>query len=135
MDRWRFGPDSKLTTVAHDIKSTFLEASKFCWKEGGHLAVIRSEEDGEELYADLVKNYPEGTQFWLGASDVLSEDNWVNMADATVLEYINWMPGRPDKTEGNKNDCMEGVIQSGQILSNDVKCSEERMFVCEKPKE
>ena len=120
--------------MAHDTKSTFLEASKFCWKEGGHLAVIRSEEDGEELYSDLVKKYPEGSRFWLGASDVLSENNWVNLADAEFLEYINWMSGRPDKTDDNKNDCMEGVLQTGQILSNDVKCSEERIFVCEKPK-
>ena len=44
------------------------------------------------------------------------------------------MPGRPDKADGNKNDCMEGVLQNGQILSNDINCSEERMFVCEKPK-
>ena len=112
-----------------------MKASFFCLKEGGHLAFIRSEEDGEELYEDLVKKYPEGSRFWLGASDVLSEGNWINLADGEVLEYINWMPGRPDKINGKKYDCMEGVLQNGQILSNDVKCSEERIFVCEKPKE
>ena len=128
----RFGPDSKLTTTVYDTKSTFLEASKFCWKEGGHLAVIRTEEDGEELYADLVENYRAGSKFWLGSSDALSEGKWVNLADAEPVEYINWMSGRPDKTDENQNDCMEGVLKSDQIFMNDVNCSKKRMFICEK---
>ena len=98
------------------------------------MAVIRTEEDNEELHGDLIKKYPNGSQFWLGASDALSKGKWVNLGDAEELEYVNWMAGHPDTMPGNKNSCMEGVIQTGQIFVRDIKCTETRMFICEKPK-
>ena len=124
----RFGPDGSLETKNYDEKLTFLEASNKCWKNNGHLVVIRTEEDGEELYEKLSKQYPDGSKFWAGGSDALSKGTWVNLDNAEEFEYINWLPGRP--TGGSEN-CMELVMQDGKLFANDVSCMEKRAYICE----
>ena len=99
----------------------------------GYLVIIRTEEDEEELYAQLSKKYPEGSRFWAGGSDALSKGKWVNLANAEEFEHINWLPGKPNTSEGNKN-CMELVMKEGQLLANDVNCMEKRAYICEKIK-
>ena len=109
-----------------------MEASRECWKTKGHLVVIRTEEDGEELYTDMSKKYPDGTKFWAGGSDALSKGKWVNLANAEEFEYVNWLPGRPS-TSGD-NDCMELVMKDGKFFVNDISCMEKRAYICEKLK-
>ena len=128
----RFGPDESLEFTSHDGQLTFLEASRECWKNGGYLVVIRTEEDGEELYTELANKYPDGTKFWAGGSDALSKGKWVNLANAEEFEHINWLPGRPNTSEDK--DCMELVLKDGKIFANDVNCSEKKAYVCEKLK-
>ena len=129
----RFGPDRGLETITHDEKLTFLESSRRCWKDNGYLVIIRAEEDGEELYTELSKKYPEGSRFWAGGSDALTRGKWVNLANAEEFEYINWLPGRPKKAESDKK-CMELVMKNGQLFANDVNCLEKRSYICEKEK-
>ena len=120
-----------METTTHEEKLTFLEASRECWKKTGHLVVIRSEEDGEELVGELTKKFPDDSRFWAGGSDALSKGKWINLANAEEFEHINWLPGRPNMSGGNE-DCMELVIKDGQLFANDVSCMEKRAYICEK---
>ena len=129
----RFGPDRNLETTTYDEKLTFLESSRKCWKDNSHLVIITEEEYGEELYAELSKKYPEGSRFWAGGSDALSRGKWVNLANAEEFEHINWLPGRPNTSESDKN-CMELVMKDGKLFANDINCLEKRSYICEKKK-
>jgi hypothetical protein len=132
----RFGEGNSMVAVVHDKEQlTFLEALKICTADGGNLAVLRAEEDYEELYNQLKKDHADGAKFWVGGTDGESNGKWLNMVTAEEFEYVNWLPGRPENNNGRTGYCMEAVMKNGELFMNDVSCDSKRNFMCEKLRE
>ena len=113
-----------------------MDALRSCWRGHGNLINIEFRDSNEILYKFLVKNgHRDGDRFWGGASDALKEGEWISAANAQPLPYLNWLPGRPDKSSGNLNNCLEVVMKDGKIFGNDVNCLEKRSFICEYPEQ
>jgi hypothetical protein len=68
---------------------TWQTAKTLCEQNGGHLAVISNQEEGEFVYQNSL-DYA-----WLGLTDEAVEGQWVWVTDEP-LTYVNWFPGEPN---------------------------------------
>ena len=96
-------------------QATWLEARVRCQKIGGHLAVVKSEEENQFL-TSLMKNQGV-TVAWLGATDELVEGRWA-WVDGEPLRYNNWNPGQPNNKQGREHYMV-------MIVANDGKWSDQ----------
>lgn len=79
--------------------STFNAAEKYCEENGGHLAVIESEEEDIAVY-NYLRNCGLSSAF-LGMYEK-EEGIWFDIFD-NPLNYYNWAPGEPNNA-GGKNE-------------------------------
>ena len=66
-------------------------------------------------------------RFWIGVNDIANEGTFVYDSSGTTIVYENWNPGEPNDAGGE--DCTE--INYGNW--NDMPCTWNLPFVCEKP--
>ncbi|KAK3094973.1 hypothetical protein FSP39_008539 [Pinctada imbricata] len=67
--------------------------------------------------------------FWIGASDMAVEGEWLWLPGATRTDYTNWAPGEPDNFK-NQDHC--AVIDAHKNYQwEDDNCVEKRNFICE----
>ncbi|VDI73478.1 Hypothetical predicted protein [Mytilus galloprovincialis] len=64
---------------------------------------------------------------WLGGTDMDSEGNWIWDDSKTPLNLTFWRPGEPNDA-GGEEDC----LASHTGVWNDIPCTLEAQFVCEK---
>jgi Lectin C-type domain/Domain of Unknown Function (DUF1080) len=81
-------------------KLSWHEARLKCQALGGHLAVVKSEEENRFLMS-LMKTHGV-TVVWLGATDERVERTWV-WVDGEPLRYSNWNPGQPNNKQGQEH--------------------------------
>jgi len=96
-----------------------------CEATGGHLVVLETQTENTAVRALLTSTF----RFWVGMSDLTTEDTWVWLNGAAVprnAEY--WDAGQPNDNGGE--DCGE-MSNSGDW--NDDKCSAVQPYVCECP--
>ncbi|KAL3861562.1 hypothetical protein ACJMK2_007590, partial [Sinanodonta woodiana] len=96
----------------------------FCKILGGHLAEINSASE-EKYIVDQVNQLND--RFWVGASDVLVEGEFMWMTSMTQVTYANWYPGQPDNHVRNEN-CVEIWYNK---YWNDRACSDVSQYICE----
>ncbi|KAL3861561.1 hypothetical protein ACJMK2_007589 [Sinanodonta woodiana] len=108
---------------SHD-KESWGEAFTFCKILGGYLVEIGTE--GEAKYIENQVNMF-NDKYWVGASDVLVEGEYIWMTSMTNVSYANWGPGQPDNSGTNEN-CVE-IWTSKEW--NDGPCSNTVRYICE----
>lgn len=84
--------------VVVDQAMTWEQAKAYCEQNGGHLAVVQTEDDWNRVLA-LMK--ADGRKvFWLGASRVNGNFQWV---DGSALSYSAFASGEPNNETGDEN--------------------------------
>ncbi|KAL3883389.1 hypothetical protein ACJMK2_029657 [Sinanodonta woodiana] len=114
---------------SHD-KEDWPNAQFLCNALGGYLVEISNAEEGQflENQSKLFHNIDD--QFWVGASDLLFEGEWMWMTSNTRVstQLIHWAPGNPSNSNSNEN-CMT-FLNDGTW--NDAPCSLLFHYTCEK---
>ncbi|PSN42397.1 Hemolymph lipopolysaccharide-binding protein, partial [Blattella germanica] len=130
---------SKLTTAPSDYKQrvpgeyykyhsetkTWFEAWATCENEGGHLAVLRSDEQAKYVGALGGEGFDWA---FIGFQDMFQEGNFITLFDETLEEagYNKWPNSDPNG--GTSENC--GVIFPNGLLG-DYKCQNPRTFICQ----
>lgn len=103
-----------------------------CDLVGAKLVSITSLAEYEAIRDDFL----EGADFeiWIGLSDILIEGRFM-WEDGSPLDFTAWTGGEPNNA-GGVEDCVEFrfLELSGVDGWNDQECSDERNFVCERPR-
>ncbi|XP_046399804.1 hemolymph lipopolysaccharide-binding protein-like isoform X1 [Ischnura elegans] len=112
-------------------KLTFQEAHSTCTNEGGHLAILNSQEEATALKA-LYKRHSEAGGPWsyIGIYDQNKARDFVTIYGQPLKEtgFPKWHPGQPeDVKRGEFCGCF--VRDSGLLA--DVGCGEKLSFFCE----
>jgi hypothetical protein len=103
--------------------NTWGAAKERCASKGHYLIHINNQAEQDWLEGIL---YPEGGAWWIGYSrNSAGNFHWVNGA----YGYTNWAPGEPNDANNNE-DCT--VIRSWNGLWNDLNCSAQRPYICER---
>ncbi|VDH94672.1 Hypothetical predicted protein, partial [Mytilus galloprovincialis] len=108
------------------FSTNFFAAMYFCKRFGGALVEI----DGHNEYHTVVslaraRNFPD---FYIGLTDIFSEGTWVKASSYKFQTYFRWSPGEPNNNRDQ--DCAQVYRVNSKM--DDVWCSENRNFVCEK---
>ncbi|XP_060076914.1 perlucin-like [Ylistrum balloti] len=117
-----------------NIQATWAEASMICNVYGGNLAEIGDEHEQHFIASFISRKTPTSYKpgiFWLGASDLLTEGEWMWSSDNSFMSYKNFAPREPNNADGNEN-CLEFDF-SGNFQWNDNNCENLYNFVCEVP--
>ena len=110
-------------------KLTWHEAKAYCERLGGHLATITSKEENDfcsQLWKDLGYD-----KCWLGATDEVREGTWV-WVTGEEWSYSNWEDNEPNNNDTNDvpEHCLAYEKSYGSKW-NDLKASNENVFICE----
>ncbi|XP_013379720.1 perlucin [Lingula anatina] len=110
-------------------KKTWPQAQEHCQSLSANLATITTKAENEMIAANLSDSVP---YWWIGANDRESEGRWVWVATNATLTFTNWMKGEP-------NNAFEGTEHCGMIYWkkeknqwNDIGCTRNFQFVCER---
>ncbi|CAL4213221.1 unnamed protein product, partial [Meganyctiphanes norvegica] len=100
-------------------------AREICQNKGGELATPKD----LELLRNWIKNdkASNSSYFWLGASDIEREGNWLWL-NGSIVEH-GWMKGEPDNRDYDEN-CLLFMTQYDPSL-NDNSCYRSQSFICE----
>ena len=90
---YKFYDTAKLSGV-----TTWEDASEFCASLGGHLAIIRSEEENHFLYTEAHKSGYGNIYFGY----VYSESTGWQWVDGSTGDYVNWHVNEPNYADGEK---------------------------------
>ena len=99
----------------YDYNVDWQTAKKICEKKGGHLIVIDSKSENEEIGKAIQKCGKD--EYWLGISDYEDEGDWKNVKGESV-SYTNWTSGEPSNS-WNVEDY--AVIKKSSLMWNDLK--------------
>ena len=113
-------------------RQSWQESRQLCQNWGGDLAVqgVKTLQNRRKLLQSLLIDH----HYWIGASDIASEGNWVwlNGKRASSSELI-WASGEPS---GHRNEnCILVVGESDRTDTNrahDASCRENFLGICEK---
>lgn len=68
--------------------------------------------------------------YWLGLTDVLTENTFIWTRDGSPMTYGRWANGEPNNQYSDE-DCVHVLDYGGVLLWNDVPCSENYSVICE----
>ncbi|KAM9769964.1 uncharacterized protein ACNS7B_006993 [Menidia menidia] len=106
------------------IRKTWQDSQLDCWNRGADLVVINSKE--EEVFTRKPQKV-----LWIGLTDKVSEGHW-KWVDGTPLTQSYWFFGEPNNFNGRDEDCAEIQQYNIERSWNDVTCTNENFFICEK---
>ena len=67
--------------------------------------------------------------FWIGASDMAVEGEFLWLPGTAELDYSNWAPTEPDNYN-NQDHCVAIDLHRNYQWADDI-CQEQRNFICE----
>lgn len=89
--------------VVIDYPGTWEEAVEYCASQGGHLAVITSQEENDALYAYMQELGYDSA--YIGLTDSAEEGTWV-WVTGEESGYRNWHAGEPNGENSNEDYAM-----------------------------
>ncbi|RCN48327.1 lectin C-type domain protein [Ancylostoma caninum] len=106
----------------------FALAEQNCINLGGHLVSISNafENDIISDNAKTALSSTNATDFWIGASDLVTTGKWAWTDDSNFL-YTNWAAGQPQSGK----DCASSRLNDGRWLANG--CSVTKAYACAVP--
>ncbi|XP_060772574.1 C-type lectin domain family 4 member M-like isoform X2 [Neoarius graeffei] len=108
------------------IKKNWTESRQDCRERGADLVIIKSGEE-QEFILNLVGS---SRNAWIGLSDRDTEGEW-KWVDGTPLTTVYWSDGEPNNNNGDE-DCAENFNSSDRKGWNDLPCSRNQLWICEK---
>ncbi|KAL2079243.1 hypothetical protein ACEWY4_024987 [Coilia grayii] len=115
-------------------KSTWNQSRDTCQAEGGHLAIV----DTDDKWNLLKRNIPgDKTAFyWIGLTDLEQEGQWRWVNNDTAIDRLSshWFKSEPDNWTKNSTrpegeDCAK--MNAGEGLWMDGFCDEQFLYICE----
>nr|XP_011426601.2 perlucin-like protein [Crassostrea gigas] len=108
------------------IQATWGAASSYCQAFRAKLAEPRSVQEAHFL---SVMTYPVGGLYWIGVTDIAVEGDWIFASDSSYVNSSYW-----HSTEPSGKPLENCVVMRDTFLGywDDVLCSTEAGFVCEK---
>ncbi|XP_029973554.1 CD209 antigen-like protein C isoform X2 [Salarias fasciatus] len=120
------------------VKKNWHNSRTDCINRGSDLIVIDSPEE-QTFVGNSVKKMVQGLNvwqngFWVGLTDMDTEDHWVWINNVTEVEPRYWMDGEPNEY-GIGEDCAAVVYSSSNPWKsrNDANCQRNELYwICEK---
>ncbi|XP_025096619.1 perlucin-like [Pomacea canaliculata] len=115
-----------------DMAVSWVEATVFCNAMGAHLAEVESPVEEQFLLHRVyfVQSELRDKPLWLGASDVMNNDEWVWMHSKRVMGYRNWNMNRPEASPSGHGHCL--AIQTQPVFAwVETACDQNLRFICE----
>ncbi|XP_071094837.1 perlucin-like [Haliotis cracherodii] len=111
-----------------NVGGSFPEARSYCQFFRSHLVRITSKEE-DDFVTHKAKQI--GREFWLGATDCITEGEF-RWEGGVPLNYTNWCPEQPNNDGGDKpHHCLMLWKRCGYRW-NDLECDAELYFICER---
>ncbi|XP_052257046.1 perlucin-like [Dreissena polymorpha] len=117
---------------SHDTEPWEL-AQMICREMRANLVEIETAAENNFLTQEVVRR---GGEFWIGASDLFIENEWLWSTSQQRISYANWAPneptnggGNPEHGAGNEN-CAQ--IRAFDRKWNDDQCHVNNYYICEK---
>ncbi|XP_060771615.1 C-type lectin domain family 4 member M-like [Neoarius graeffei] len=107
------------------IKKSWTESRQDCRERGADLVIIKSREEQEFILNFLGSS----RRAWIGLSDRDTEGEW-KWVDGTPLTTVYWLDGEPNNA--GDEDCAENLYSSDKKGWNDLPCSQNQLWICEK---
>ncbi|XP_078061202.1 C-type lectin domain family 4 member E-like [Mustelus asterias] len=110
-------------------KGNWDTAKRECESLNSHLLIINT--DQEQNFA--IKSMPnKNKQYFIGLTDRESEGNW-KWVDGTPVSKSHWLKNQPDNWNGDEHCGTISKVDVEDVFGwNDVPCSMEFPFICEK---
>merc|ERR1712179_135620 len=101
---------------------------------GAYLAEIETGDENNFIKQEAKINFasaPKGSGYWIGGSDVEVEGVFKWVKSDHRFQFTDWAIGNP-RDSGHYEDCVH-LIPSVNFRWNDVSCSAQAYYICEKP--
>uniref|UniRef100_A0A3B3BXZ6 C-type lectin domain-containing protein n=1 Tax=Oryzias melastigma TaxID=30732 RepID=A0A3B3BXZ6_ORYME len=102
-----------------------------CLGRGADLIIINSKEENVSTHTSWEFARKFQKRLWIGLSDRQSEGHWI-WQDGTSLDESFWHPGEPNSYWGRDEDCAEIKYINDVNSWNDLVCTNENFWICEK---
>ena len=106
-------------------------AKTSCEANGAQLVKIESAEENDFINKQLLAD---GADYWIGLTDVETENHWKWTDGSNLSGYTNWFPKEPNNYNGQ--DCV--AITKGNFDNkhydgewHDGECKKARGYICE----
>nr|CAD7437557.1 unnamed protein product [Timema bartmani]CAD7453948.1 unnamed protein product [Timema tahoe] len=121
----------------HTDPQVWEDARKTCAKEGGHLAIINSEEESkvtQQLFArhPKINNVQYSDFAFIGFHDMYNEGSYLTIYGDPLDKtgFTRWShKGQPDNAGGVPGEDCGSVHRNGGL--NDLICTSKHAFICE----
>ncbi|XP_052247583.1 perlucin-like protein isoform X2 [Dreissena polymorpha] len=109
---------------SHDTEPWEL-AQMVCRDMGAHLVEIESAAENNFVTNELQRRHATS---WIGANDLLIENEWRWASSHNRITFANWAPREPTNSNGNEN-CAD--IRNFDWKWNDERCDSSQNYICE----
>uniref|UniRef100_A0A669CAH3 C-type lectin domain-containing protein n=1 Tax=Oreochromis niloticus TaxID=8128 RepID=A0A669CAH3_ORENI len=127
-------------TESSTVKKNWHQSREDCGSRGSDLVVIDDQEE-QKFVSSKIQNMKTSDQwwqngFWIGITDIETEDRWVWINNVTEVEQRYWMDGEPNDQGTNGEDCGVAVssIFNPWKTRYDGRCNWHNLhWICETP--
>ncbi|KAF3692090.1 C-type lectin domain family 4 member E [Channa argus] len=131
-DGW-FQVNDQCFFISRGIRSDWVTSKKNCTENGGHLAILTTEEQHEAIEKESRRIGGFYTDFWIGLTDAENEGEWKWVDNSTLkTPFWNKLRSEPDdnKSGGEEGeDC--AVVDSHSQSWYDVPCNFAYLHICQ----
>lgn len=113
-----------------ETPQNWFTAVEMCNAAGMQLLSILNAEENHKII-EVAEKYKPRPGFWLAASDLGHDRDFVWTTTGSKVEYTDYSPGEPSNT-GEDEHCLQITYYSGDPKWNDIHCTFESPFFCEK---
>jgi len=112
--------------------TSWMEAKVLCETMDSHLVEIESPLEEQFIMQRVYFIQPDlqDSSLWIGASDLMNENEWVWMHSKKRLGYRNWNMNRAEALEQGHGRCLAMQTQP-YFAWTEVGCDETLSFICE----
>lgn len=105
-----------------------------CSTYNAHLVTVSSRSENSYLIQEFITKQHKSRHFWIGLQRAPFDDSiWV-WVDGSRLTFRDWYSGQPDnyRQEEYCGEMYVLYVRSGVVKWNDLNCSRDSRFICEK---